>query len=83
MSKGWVCALSFYENNLLVGSRDSKIYLYDIRQKKYTKKYEQHRQEVCGIKFNNNGEYFASGGNDNKFFIYSLKMDMPLFKKVH
>jgi hypothetical protein len=29
-SRGRVCALSFYENTLLVGSRDTRILLYDV-----------------------------------------------------
>lgn len=38
---------------------------------------------MCGIKWCPEGDYFASGGNDNKLFVYSIKMPIPLFKKNH
>lgn len=59
------------------------ISLFDIRTKNPVTIFTDHSQEICGIKFSPTGEYFASGGNDNKFFVFSLKMSMPLFKKNH
>ena len=35
------------------------------------------------MKWNPTGTYFASGGNDNKMFVYSPKTTIPLFKKIH
>jgi len=35
------------------------------------------------LKWNTNGNYFASGGNDNKMFVYSPKINIPLMKKTH
>ena len=79
-----VGALSLHENLLITGSRDSLIYLYDIRTKpKPIKRYDCHKQEVCGLKFSSNGKYFASGGNDNKLYVFSLKTDIPLYRKTH
>ena len=30
-----------------------------------------HRQEVCGLKWSPDNQYLASGGNDNKLFVWS------------
>lgn len=35
------------------------------------------------MKWNLNGNYFASGGNDNKMFVYSPKSQYPIMKKTH
>lgn len=79
-----VGAISFHQNLLLTGSRDTLIYLYDIRTKsKPMKRYDCHKQEVCGLEFSSTGKYFASGGNDNKLNVFSLKTDFPLFRKSH
>lgn len=59
---------------------------YDLRcdnKMNNTRKYSNHTQEVCGLKWSPNMEYFASGGNDNKFFIYSPKTQIPILKKTH
>ena len=45
--------------------------------------YDTHTQEVCGLKWNRDGEYFASGGNDNMLFVYSPKISQPLMAKRH
>ena len=31
-----------------------------------------HRQEVCGLKWSPDNQYLASGGNDNKLFVWNL-----------
>lgn len=79
-----VAAISFNQNLLLTGSRDNCIFLYDVRSpQKPTQFYDYHSQEVCGIKWNPEGDYFASGGNDNKLFVFSIKMPIPVYKKNH
>ncbi len=45
--------------------------------------YNNHTQEVCGLKWNADGNYFASGGNDNKLFVYSPKTSLPIMRKSH
>lgn len=50
---------------------------------KLVTKYECHDQEVCGLKWSSNAEYFSTGGNDNKFFVFSLKTNVPIIKKTH
>lgn len=79
-----VGAVSLHNKQLLTGSRDRSILYYDLRTRsKPITAYQNHKQEVCGLKWDPNGEYFASGGNDNKLFVYSPKTAFPLMKKKH
>lgn len=79
-----VGAVSLFAKQLLTGSRDRSILLYDLRTKTTPVcAYNHHKQEVCGLKWSPNGEYFASGGNDNKLFVFSPKTCLPLMKKTH
>ena len=36
-------------------------------------RYKAHNQEICGLKISPDGQMIASGGNDNKLFLFSLK----------
>ena len=47
------------------------------------KSYDQYNQEICGLKWSPEGDYFASGGNENKAFVFSLKVDIPVLKMNH
>lgn len=65
-----------FSNNLMVtGSKDNKVIVHDIRTNKFVNKFHGHSQEVCGAKWSFDGYHFASGGNDNKVFVWSLKMN--------
>lgn len=56
----------------------------DIRvDKRPVSCYSNHLQEVCGLKWNPDGQYFASGGNDNYLHVFSPKTIHPLLKKAH
>lgn len=78
-----VGALSLQGNLLLTGSRDKSVLLHDLREKRKVLSFEGHKQEVCGLRWSPDGNYFASGGNDNKLFVFSPKMTIPLMKKNH
>ena len=76
--------MSLFGNMLLTGSRDQQIHMRDLRVDKYPVcSYSNHFQEVCGLKWNPDGNYFASGGNDNYLYIFSPKTTHPLMKKCH
>jgi len=36
-------------------------------------KFVGHKQEICGLKWSFDGNYLASGGNDNRIYIWSPK----------
>lgn len=79
-----VGAISFHEHMLLTGSRDRRVIMRDTRQKRAPCLiFDVHQQEVCGLKWSPDGQYFASGGNDNLLFVFSPKTDIPLMKKTH
>lgn len=79
-----VGALSLHGNLLVSGSRDQNIYLRDLRcDRRPVHCYGNHYQEVCGLKWSPDGQYFASGGNDNYLYIFSPKITQPLMKKTH
>lgn len=64
-------AIAWKENVLATGSKDSSIFLTDIRSKNaYHNKLTGHRQEICGLKFNPFDYSLASGGNDNKVIVW-------------
>jgi cell division cycle 20-like protein 1, cofactor of APC complex len=56
------------------GSRDRNILLRDVREPdQYFNKFIGHKQEICGLKWSFDEKTLASGGNDNKLFLWSLK----------
>lgn len=53
------------------GSRDRSILHRDARApNEYVIKLAAHKQEVCGLKWSPDGKQLASGGNDNKLFVW-------------
>jgi len=76
-----VSSLSWNGNVISSGSRDRTIINRDIRSKKETiSTLKGHRQEVCGLKWSPDSKELASGGNDNKLFVWSSNSDQHLYK---
>jgi len=66
---------------LSTGSRDHHILHRDVQQPApYMSKLHGHRQEVCGLKWSFDEQQLASGGNDNKLCVWSLKSTEPVLK---
>lgn len=78
-----VGAMSLFGDMLLTGSRDKAVILHDLRCQNPVQAFPGHKQEVCGLRWSPDGQYFASGGNDNKLFVFSPKMTIPIMKKNH
>lgn len=74
-----VGALAWNGDILLSGSRDRSILQRDIRTPCIVpdRKLEAHKQEVCGLKWSPDNQYLASGGNDNKLFIWNMHSSQP------
>lgn len=72
-------SLSWNHSILSTGSADSTIRNNDVRQKNYHISTfgdnEDIEQEICGLKWNDNtnGQFLASGSNDNKLCIWRLQ----------
>jgi cell division cycle protein 20 (cofactor of APC complex) len=58
--------LSWNSHVLASGSRSGDIHTHDVRiAQHHTGTLKLHAQEVCGLKWNNDGRHLASGANDN------------------
>lgn len=76
-----VGAMAWSSNLLSSGSRDKNIYNRDIRAKEeIISKLTGHRQEVCGLKWSYDEQQLASGGNDNKLFVWNSYSSTPILK---
>ncbi|KAK4900408.1 substrate-specific activator of APC-dependent proteolysis [Elasticomyces elasticus] len=70
-----VSSLAWNAHILSTGSRDRSILHRDVRlPAQFLRRLTGHKQEVCGLKWNPETEQLASGGNDNKIFVWD-KMD--------
>ena len=68
-----VGALAWNGDSLSSGSRDRMILQRDVRTPALMpeRRLVGHRQEVCGLKWSPDNQWLASGGNDNKLFVWS------------
>merc|ERR1719430_2174627 len=75
-----VGALAWNGDMLSSGSRDRFILQRDVRTPSVLpeRRLTGHRQEVCGLKWSPDGQYLASGGNDNKLFVWSGAATTPM-----
>ena len=78
---GRVGALAWNGHVLSTGSRDRTILHRDTRVREhFVEQLKSHRQEVCGLKWNPTTNQLASGGNDNKLYIWDKMNPTPLYK---
>ena len=70
-----VGALSWNQHWLSSGGRDSLIVQHDVRSRNHVvSTYTGHTQEVCGLKWNDEGSTLASGGNENLLCLWDASM---------
>ena len=70
-----VGSLAWNHNFLSTGGRDSLILQHDVRSPNHiTSTYTGHTQEVCGLKWNDDGTTLASGGNENYLCLWDASM---------
>ncbi|XP_014226887.1 fizzy-related protein homolog [Trichogramma pretiosum] len=75
-----VGALAWNGEVLSSGSRDRLIFQRDVRTPCITpdRKLGAHRQEVCGLKWSPDNQYLASGGNDNRLYVWNMHSLSPV-----
>lgn len=87
-----VGALAWNGTTVASGSRDRKILLQDMRARGgqgddasngatgecVIRTWDAHRQEVCGLKWSFTDTQLASGGNDNKLYVWDMHSDTPI-----
>ncbi|KAH9621217.1 hypothetical protein KSS87_016655 [Heliosperma pusillum] len=76
-----VGALAWSSSTLSSGSRDKSILQRDIRvQDDFVSKLTGHKSEVCGLKWSYDNRELASGGNDNRLFVWNQHKTQPVLK---
>lgn len=70
--------------SIITGSRDRRIKITDIRAERPVGTILQHHQEVCGLGLSKDRRLLASGGNDNRLYIYDYRnISHPLKQCTH
>ncbi|KAJ8767613.1 hypothetical protein K2173_018171 [Erythroxylum novogranatense] len=76
-----VGALAWSSGLLSSGSRDKSILQRDIRaHEDFVSKLSGHKSEVCGLKWSYDNQELASGGNDNRLFVWNQQSTQPVLK---
>ncbi|KAL1212031.1 Protein FIZZY-RELATED 1 [Cardamine amara subsp. amara] len=76
-----VGALAWSSSVLSSGSRDKNILQRDIRSKEdHVSKLTGHKSEICGLKWSHDNRELASGGNDNKLFVWNQHSTQPVLR---
>ncbi|XP_075243104.1 LOW QUALITY PROTEIN: fizzy-related protein homolog [Convolutriloba macropyga] len=70
-----VASLAWNGDLISSGSRDRSILQRDTRSPRVVadRKLNGHKQEVCGLKWSPDKQLLASGGNDNKLFVWDCR----------
>lgn len=81
---GRIGTIAWSISTLSSGSKDRSILQRDLRQKDdYYASLQSHKQEVCGLKWSFDQQQLASGGNDNKLFVWSPHNEREPVGKFH
>ena len=77
-----VSSLAWSSSILASGSRDKSILYRDIRENPNAiiNRITAHTQEVCGLKWSKDEQSLASGGNDNKLYVWNTRSPIPVSK---
>lgn len=79
-----VGSLAWNEHVLSTGSRDRIIFHRDVRVRQHAiSELKGHTQEICGLKWNTASNQLASGGNDNKLYVWDGLGSTPLYRFAH
>lgn len=71
--KSRIGVLAWRDNCLLSGSRDRTVKEMDILAPGTQRLIDLHTQEICGIAYDCGGSTLATGGNDNKVFVFDRR----------
>ncbi|KAI5133760.1 cell division cycle 20, cofactor of APC complex [Nematocida ausubeli] len=75
-----VSSISWGNNVVSAGGKDGNIFNYDVRSGEHVSSFLHHTQEVCGLKWDADGSYLASGANDNNVCVWRNGYDRPRVK---
>jgi cell division cycle 20-like protein 1 (cofactor of APC complex) len=57
----------------VTGSKDGYVSIQDYRTNCEVFRYKAHEQEISGLRISPNNDMIATGGNDNRLLLFSLK----------
>ncbi|TPX61398.1 hypothetical protein SpCBS45565_g07293 [Spizellomyces sp. 'palustris'] len=78
-----VGVLAWDTNVLSSGARDGSIWNHDVRLASHrVASLLSHESDVCGLKWRPDGQFLASGGNDNQVVIWDARSSLPKFTKA-
>lgn len=81
--KSRVGCLSWNKNILTSAFSNGMLYHNDVRVKNsLIQSIQAHEDTICGLKWRSDGEYLASGGNDNLIKLWELKSSKPYMVKA-
>lgn len=72
-----VSSISWGAGLVSAGAKDGSIFNYDIRSGEHVSSFLSHTGEVCGLKWDQDGVYLASGGNDNSVHAWRIGCTRP------
>eukprot|EP00392_Amoebophrya_sp_AT5.2_P005878 g5888.t1 len=71
-------------SHLAVGTNKGEVQIWDhitlVYQVHYMSRLSGHRQEVCGLKWSFDEQQLASGGNDNKLYVWNMRSTTPVLR---
>lgn len=77
-------SLAWNHHILSSGSRSGDIHHHDVRvAQHHVGTLKLHEQEVCGLKWSNDGRFLASGGNDNLAAIWDANTSHETSQPLH
>jgi cell division cycle protein 20 (cofactor of APC complex) len=72
-----VGSLAWNQHVLTSGGRSGEIHHHDVRvAQHHVGSFKKHTQEVCGLKWSNDGRYLASGANDNLACVWDSTLSL-------
>lgn len=71
---GRIGSISCTNNLIVTGSKDGYVTIQDYRTDSEVFRYKAHQQEISGLRISPNNDLIATGGNDNRLLLFSLKM---------
>jgi len=75
--------LSWNKNILTSAFSNGYLHHNDVRIKdSLIQSIQAHESTICGLKWRNDGEYLATGGNDNTVKVWELKSSVPCMVKT-
>ncbi|KAI8061152.1 WD40-repeat-containing domain protein [Gongronella butleri] len=78
----YVGSQSWNLHMLSTGAQDGTIWHHDVRISKHkTAELHGHHEKVCGLKWRDDGQMLASGGNDNTVNIWDVRSTTPRFTR--